>query len=391
MLLFESCCNISSTKLSRNLRPYRNLILVVLIVGVVCFSYFHIASLKDELLTRLNENPGTIDEVDLDSSLYDDGDKKGVDIQIKRNRIKQEDLMRRGGFAPIKKLKLTTDEPPVEIPDFFPKIEHNCKLSLKRVAGAWISHLRDPGDAQHRHRTDSWNLCFDEKLTRLNAFTPRGSGTSCVVYSFGMEDNWSFEEDMLLHNCEVHMFDSSKEKHSSVIKRKVRNLTIHRAVLSDHDEQKAAFIQGEEREKENLPPDKKTLSSIMEELSHTRVDVIKVDIEGEELGALEQASKSLVDGVDQILLEVHMHISEHAHDSAKPEHFEQATIDKWTKLFKSLRDDGYRVYDIRAKGTDRYGNIIPQHHYSCCYRLAMIKTPYRMKKVENIEDLSFDV
>ena len=28
----------------------------------------------------------------------------------------------------------------------------------------------------------------------------------------------------------------------------------------------------------------------------------------------------------------------------------QATIDKWTKLFKSLRDDGYRVYDIRAKG-----------------------------------------
>ena len=50
---------------------------------------------------------------------------------------------------------------------------------------------------------------------------------------------------------------------------------------------------------------------------------LQVDIEGEELGALEQASKSLVDGVDQILLEVHMHISEHAHDSAKPEHFEQ--------------------------------------------------------------------
>ena len=44
---------------------------------------------------------------------------------------------------------------------------------------------------------------------------------------------------------------------------------------------------------------------------------------GDELAALEEASKALVDGVDQILLEVHMHISEHAHDSAKPEHFEQ--------------------------------------------------------------------
>lgn len=74
------------------------------------------------------------------------------------------------------------------------------------------------------------------------------------------------------------------------------------------------------------PPNKKTLQRIMEELEHTRVDVIKLDIEGEELRALEQASKSLSEGVDQLLLEVHMHISEHAHDSAKPEHFEQVRL-----------------------------------------------------------------
>ena len=62
--------------------------------------------------------------MDLDSSLYENGDKKGVDIKIVRggNKIKMEDLMRKGGFAPIKKLKLTTEEPPVEIPDFFPKV-----------------------------------------------------------------------------------------------------------------------------------------------------------------------------------------------------------------------------------------------------------------------------
>lgn len=39
----------------------------------------------------------------------------------------------------------------------------------------------------------------------------------------------------------------------------------------------------------------------------------------------------------------------------------QATIDKWTKLFKSLRDDGYRVYDIRAKGLNI--NQLAQLHY----------------------------
>ena len=54
--------------------------------------------------------------------------------------------------------------------------------------------------------------------------------------------------------------------------------------------------------------------------------------------------------VDQILLEVHMHVSDHAHDSAHPEHFDQETVVKWTKLFTALRNDGFRVYDIRAKG-----------------------------------------
>ena len=65
---------------------------------------------------------------------------------------------------------------------------------------------------------------------------------------------------------------------------------------------------------------------MMRELEHDRVDVLKIDIEGSELAALEAESDTLVNGVDQILLEVHMHISEHAHDSAKPEHFEQVTV-----------------------------------------------------------------
>ena len=51
-----------------------------------------------------------------------------------------------------------------------------------------------------------------------------------------MENNWSFEEDMLLQNCEVHMFDSSEGQDSNVIRRRVRNLSIHRAGLSDRDE-----------------------------------------------------------------------------------------------------------------------------------------------------------
>lgn len=393
MLLLETLSSISVTKISRNIKPYRHLLVALLICALIVGTFLHVSSLKDELEAQLDnqsDSETSIEDVDLDSSLYDDGNRKGVDIKMKRINIKQkQELWRKGGFAPIKKLKLTTEEPPVEIPPFFPEVDYNCKMDMKRVAGAWISHLKDPGDAQHRHRTDSWNLCFSDKLTRLQSYKPRGTGTHCVVYSFGMENNWSFEEDMLLQNCEVHMFDSSEGQDSNVIRRRVRNLSIHRAGLSDRDEGEPL---SKERDSSNRSPVKKTLSTMMRELEHDRVDVLKIDIEGSELAALEAESDTLVNGVDQILLEVHMHISEHAHDSAKPEHFEQTTIDKWTKLFTSLRDDGYRVYDIRAKGTDRDGNIIPRHHYSCCYRIAMIKTPYRLKKpAENLDALDIGV
>ena len=49
--------------------------------------------------------------------------------------------------------------------------------------------------------------------------------------------------------------------------------------------------------RDGVAPSQKTLGSIMSELEHDRVDVIKVDIEGSELLALEQASTALVDKV----------------------------------------------------------------------------------------------
>ena len=206
--------------------------------------------------------------------------------------------------------------------------------------------------------------------------------------SIRMDQNWSFEEDMLLHNCEVHMFDGGDEHVSRTLRRKVKNLTFHRAILSHKNIKRFSFIEDKQKSEKALPADHKTLSTIMEELEHKRVDVLKLDIDGGELEALEEGSAALTAGVDQLLLEIHMHLSDHAHDSARPEHFEQATIDKWSKLFASLRADGYRLYDIRAKGTDRDGNIIPQHHYSCCYRLSLIKTPYKAKQPDN--KVSFD-
>ena len=60
-------------------------------------------------------------------------------MQFHRGPKKDKDAWRKaGGFAPIKKLKLTTEEPEVEIPPFFPKVGDKLKCAL--VENSTVRH-----------------------------------------------------------------------------------------------------------------------------------------------------------------------------------------------------------------------------------------------------------
>jgi hypothetical protein len=87
----------------------------------------------------------------------------------------------------------------------------------------------------------------------------------CVVYSLGSYDEISFEVGLFDRGvgCDVHVFDSSKVP--PIESQRRYNFTSHLVKISNVDDSNGNV---------------KTVATIMKELGHTFIDVLKIDIEG---------------------------------------------------------------------------------------------------------------
>ena len=110
------------------------------------------------------------------------------------------------------------------------------------------------------------------------------------MYSFGSYADLSFEVGVrkMAPNCEVHTFDPFNPPNVAA----AAHYNVHRHVWGVSD-----------KESSNM----RSLQSIMKELGHSKVDVLKIDVEGAEVQVLPNiASAGLLHiAVDQIQLEVH--------------------------------------------------------------------------------------
>ncbi|KAK9819754.1 hypothetical protein WJX72_001973 [[Myrmecia] bisecta] len=152
--------------------------------------------------------------------------------------------------------------------DFFNPV-FNCpdkekigKLVLDGDGGKWLCHVRS-------------------QLQR----------PACVVYSFGSDGETSFEEAVIDKTlCQVHVFDptldAAKRRHVQKLTEQEPRLHFHSYGISDRDGKLRTTSSSGELHTRLM--DVKKLSTIMAQLGHAWVDVLKMDVEGSEWHTITQ-------------------------------------------------------------------------------------------------------
>ena len=141
-----------------------------------------------------------------------------------------------------------------------------------------------------------------------------------VVYSFGIGEDASWDLGLIsTKDCKVHAFDPTP-KSLTWIAKNVRDsrFIIHPWALTDSDgtldlwlPANKEYVSASCRASDSSSSDKITvpcraLASIMQELGHDRVDVLKMDIEGSEYPVLQQLFRdNVVDRIGVVLVEFH--------------------------------------------------------------------------------------
>ena len=148
------------------------------------------------------------------------------------------------------------------------------------------------------------------------------TGASCIVYSFGNDNNWNFEESLVQDNdCGVFAFDPNLydledgEKSTGILFKKYGIGDTNSESVLQRGKRDYLFKEklGEEGLEAARKKPMRTIWGIMQELEHTNrvIDIVKIDREGPRLAYETTALKNLLeDGtyrcIKQIVVELHL-------------------------------------------------------------------------------------
>ena len=164
-------------------------------------------------------------------------------------------------------------------------------IEWKNATSCRLAH--DLGGHVHPEGVDGQKaVCMDPQV--------RPTSGNCLVYSFGISNEWSFDEAIQKLGCEVFSFDPSMN-------------------IKDHDHGAGIHFRkiglGHRDEELDDPATKKynwtlrSLDSIYRELGHRGriIDYLKIDVEHAEWTALPQILKSgMINWVRQLAVEIHL-------------------------------------------------------------------------------------
>lgn len=189
------------------------------------------------------------------------------------------------------------------------------------------------------HGTNYGGWAVDPKLIRKED----------IVYSFGVGKDISFDLDLIKHyRTHIHAFDHTPRCLDWL---KTQNLPtefkFHPYGLSNFDgisyfklppkEEYVSFSEVKEKTTDSIELEVKKLSTIMNELGHKQIDLLKMDIEGSEYGVLDDILDSGLKP-KMILIEFH------------GQNNEMLTMKKFNGKYSLYKKLGCRDYYLIANG-----------------------------------------
>lgn len=197
----------------------------------------------------------------------------------------------------------------------------------------WMSAAFLQWDLEHR-KTDvicekiksvgNWHICLDDKYQIKSP---------CLVYSFGIANDFSFDDDMAKYGCEVHSFDPSMKTNDYT---RTTGVHFHAIGLSNYNDDK--FLPRKDiYVKDDTTWTIMTLNLIKTALGHKnrRIDVLKMDVEGHEWAIIDNLLQDkMFPTIKQFMLEYHLF----------PDWPLKSEYSKLLRTYKTLHDIGYQKY-----------------------------------------------
>ncbi|XP_066279395.1 probable methyltransferase-like protein 24 [Branchiostoma lanceolatum] len=178
---------------------------------------------------------------------------------------------------------------------------------------------------RNQNEVSPWRLCYDHAH---GGALGNPQAEECVVYSFSLERKDPFALALAHTGCEVHVFDPDLEgeEHQQV----GDELWVHRAALDWRDSH---------HEGEGGRWHTRRFTSIMRDLGHNTVDVVRMDLEGLEWKVLEDMLlEGAMSRIHQLLVEVHLHWSGFQVMGDPPQ-----VVRYWYSLLNQLHNQNYRL------------------------------------------------
>lgn len=193
-----------------------------------------------------------------------------------------------------------------------------------------------------------WDMCI------YSSYRPR---PKCLVYSFGIKDDWSFDDDVAeTYTCTVRSFDPSIN--ASDQSRRGANIWFYRQGIGGTDE-----VNGDGWQI-------RTLESFMKMFDENEdfLDYLKIDVEMNEWSAIEAllGTAEVLGRVKQIGLETHTKEMTMTTRSTVPD------LVYYSGLLRRLREAGFYRWYARANRWGKFDSEHSRRELTCCYETVLI-------------------